>query len=81
MQWLSNNNIPTLCQQIRYKDNNGTIHIGIFDMLNEYWHVTDLVGSIITHWRDVIEWQGFNDVSGSLQYQNFLIASIESELE
>lgn len=80
MQWLSNNNIPTLCQQIRYKDNNGIIHIGIFDMLNESWHVTDLTGGITTHWRDVVEWQGFNDISGNVQYQNFLIASIDSEL-
>ena len=80
MNWNPNTKIPELCQQIKYKDNNGTIHTGIFDMLNESWHVTDLIGGITTSWRNVVEWQGFNDSIGNLKYQDFLVASIESEL-
>ena len=80
MQWLSNNNIPELGQQIKYKDQNGIIHHGIFNADAESWHVQDVIGSQITSWRNVVEWQGNTPVLVDVVYCDYLVRAIESEL-
>jgi len=78
--WHTNNSIPELGQKIKYKDQNGMTHVGIFHADTDYWLVHDLVGGIITPWHNVIEWQGFEPALTDVWYFNFLLAEIESEL-
>ena len=78
--WKSNNNIPELCQKIKYKDQNGITHVGIFHADTDSWAVIDLVGGIMTLWRDVVEWQGYEPLLADFWYADWLLMELESEL-
>lgn len=78
--WHKNTSIPPQGWIIRYKDNNGIIHRGMFDAYCDNWRVCDLLGGIVTLWRDVVEWNGADPLLVDVRYQDFLLASIEAEL-
>jgi hypothetical protein len=78
--WKPNNCIPELSQKIKYRDQNSIIHVGIFHADTDSWTVCDIIGSIMTSWHNVIEWQGFEPALTDVWYSDWLLASIESEL-
>ena len=80
MFWHTNNIIPQLAQKIKYKDQNGITHVGIFRADTDSWQVHDLIGGIITSWHNIVEWQGFEPALSDFWYADWLLMELESEL-
>ncbi len=78
--WKPNNHIPELAQKIKYRDQNGITHVGIFHADTDSWVVIDLIGGIVTSWHNVIDWQGYEPALVDFWYFDYLMAEIESEL-
>ena len=78
--WYTNNSIPCLGQKIKYKDQNGNTHVGMFHADTDSWTVCDLIGGIVTSWHSVVEWQGYEPALVDFWYTDWLMAEIESEL-
>ena len=79
MLWKTNNHIPQLGEKVRYKDHNGIIHIGIFDMLMDDWRMIDFIGGI-TAWQNVVEWQEIDCPFHDIAYQDWILDTMDSEL-